>query len=484
MPTFVIYGRAVQQARNLLRSAQISTMFDVLSNELFRTGTASASTFASAFSTWLNKLPAEGPKKAQQKLAAAKIRNNDFVAPDGTILDVFAIGDVLRLVGEYIEEGGGGDNSATIEAFRSQLRNQIAFNKANRARVPVPGFDLTEHPDLGIFKLQLLNRSTVKYMERFYGPYIGADISGTTTDALDVLAYYLATLAGPKNLSEARLQGEAGSAIRLGEELVPIASMVLQYHHSLMECGLALSLASQAMSPGDQETAAALKSFNFYDFETLNNDAEREPITPVLKNGNKTLAANLAGRGLAVIRDVIDIDGNDYMDTEIGLLFENPATNPLFNINDQYATFESERKTQAINENQIVNGDPPLVAYAAGRFGNATYAGVSFNELKKMNSLDLKNLENDKGKGVVFGDLDEALVAAGKPAPRVAAAIPQNLSQASSIHGQKPVSTTDLAAAPMPPSGSSPHRSSRIADQIGNLDPQKIAALEVLLGHK
>jgi len=182
---------------------------------------------------------------------------------------------------------------------------------------------------------------------------------------------------------------------------------------------------------------------------------------------------------------VIDINGNDYMDTEIGLLLENPATNALFKINDQYATFESNRKSQAISGNQIVNGDPSLVDYAAGKFGDATYAGVSFRELIKMNSLELKNLESDKGKAVLFGDLDEALVAAGKPAPKVAAAIPQNRSQALSNHGQKSVSTTDLAAAPMPPSGSGAQQpSGNLAKQIGSLDPQKIAALEVLLGNR
>ncbi|GGB50000.1 hypothetical protein GCM10011316_22650 [Roseibium aquae] len=478
MATIVIYGRAVQQARNLLRSAQISTMFDILENELFKSGSASASAFASAFSIWLNALPAAGPQKAQDKLAAAKMRSRDFVADDGTILDVFAIGDVLRLVGEYIEEGGGGDNSATVEAFRAQLRNQLAFNRANRARQPVKDFDLSEHPDLGIFKLQLLDRSTVKFMERFYGPYIGADISGTTTDALDVLAYWLAERINPKVTKE-RLQIQAGSAIRLGEELVPIACMVLQYHHSLMECGLALSLASQSMSPGDRETAAALSSFNFYDYHTLNDSAAREPITPVLERGNKIVSANLAGRGLAVIRDVIDIQGNDFMDTEIALLLENPAKNDLFQINKSYYAFSNERKEQAES-----SGDPSLAVYADGIFGNDVLGGVPFKDLVKMDNMGLQDLRNGVGSGLVFNDLDKALIAAGKPAPALAAAPSGEPAPSGAPREAAGTGEAVSAVAPSPSSAGNGQPPLSIAQQLRNLDPKRLAALEVLLGNK
>jgi len=54
----IIYGRAVQDARNRLRSAQISTMTDVLVAELFKPGTGDGTAFATVFASWVKKLPA------------------------------------------------------------------------------------------------------------------------------------------------------------------------------------------------------------------------------------------------------------------------------------------------------------------------------------------------------------------------------------------------------------------------------------------
>lgn len=431
----IIYGRAVQDARNRLRSAQISTMTDVLVAELFKPGTGDGTAFATVFAGWVKKLPAmddsvgssldkRAAKAANRALSAAQVRADDFVTSSGAIQDIYAIGDMLRYVGEYFEFGGGGQD-ATVNAvnqFRDGLRNQLAFNKANRARRPVTDYDLTEWPDLGIFKNELLDRSVVKYMERFYGPYIGADISGTTTDALDVLAYYVAGASGTGSLYI-----DAGAAIGLGEEMVPIATMVLQYHHSLMECGLALSLSSKSMQPSSLTDGAALKRFNFYDYSTFTNSSTIDPIASVMTRGNQTLARDLAGRGLVIIRDAIDINDNPYADTEIALLLDDPANNRLFDLNSQYTPFaEKRREVMMTEEGYYQNCNPSLTAYASRQFGNLAVAGKSYDDIIRMNSIDLAALQAT-APTLVFDNLDAALKAdrpgAALNAQQVAAAL-------------------------------------------------------------
>ncbi|ADZ71455.1 hypothetical protein SL003B_3032 [Polymorphum gilvum SL003B-26A1] len=396
----IIYGAAVQEARNRLRSAQISTMVDALNSLLFLPGTEFPSAFAGAFSTWVGSLQAvPNNARANAALAAAKVRAKQF-ADATTIYDIFAIGDVLRYLGEFFEFGG----DPTVDDFRKGLRNQIAFNEANRARRPVPDVLTAELPDLGIFKNRLLDRSVVKYMERFYGPYLGADISGTTTDALDVLAYYIESLS-QQPIGKATLQAGAASEISLGYELVPIATMVLQYHHSLVECGLALALPSVSASPGAAATAAELDAFNPYDFGTLTNQGTSEAVQKVVAGGNATLDLDLAGTGLVVLRDAIDIERSPYADVEIGLLVSNPRTNPLFQLQQTYRTFSEKRVDQMLSGDWIYQkSDPSLAAIAENKFDDLA---IDFDDLIKMNSLDLK------ASGHAHGLLDPALAAAG-----------------------------------------------------------------------
>ena len=225
-------------------------MVEILRNALFKDASdESATLFAGRLQhliKWLPR-PKEGTKaeraKSERALKSARSRIDAFVA-SGSIRDVLAVGDALRYVGEYIEHGGA---PQTVEAFRAGLRNAAAFNPSNRARIPVADYVQSERPDLGLFKWMLLQRSVVKYMERFYGSYLGADISGTTTDALAAFAYVMFMLVHPTPDLE-QLQDQAKMDIGDGYELVPIAAMVLQYHHSLLECGIALALTSTAMS--------------------------------------------------------------------------------------------------------------------------------------------------------------------------------------------------------------------------------------------
>lgn len=492
MAPIVIYGKAVQDARNVLRSAQISTMFDVLGVELFdenRAGKGSA--FATSFSRWLATLPEiddaagstldkKAAKAANRALKHAKVRMNDFLV-DSKIQDVFAIGDVLRALGEYFEFGGGGsDATATdVDKFREGLRNQLAFNRANRARTPVPDFGLSERPELGIFLNNLLDRSTVKYMERFYGPYIGADISGTTTDALDVLAFYLASVSEDLNpASTATLRSNAGSVVRLGDEMVPIATMVLQYHHSLMECGLALSLSSKSMTADPLNPKGAIGSFQFYDLMSLIDDSTVADISKVMDRGNATLATNLASRGLVIIRDHIDIAGSPYADVEIGLLVEDPADDDIFNLSQQYYDFSDKRQELMLLDNiYYQNTNPSLAAMAADSFGgfqirnNVLNRTVSLNDLLKMNSVDLNELKDVVAVGQVFDNLDTALAAA-QPDDEIDLAV-----SGPGAHGLSMKSASKAVPAAKVPAS----HNHDVTAMLKNLDPKAVVALQKLL---
>ncbi|WP_068086233.1 hypothetical protein [Polycladidibacter stylochi] len=410
MAPIIIYGQAVQEARNVLRSAQISTMFDVLRTVLYSGEKPDNSYFGSAFSNlftkWVLKLQAdaEGSARAVTQINRAAAFVKQFNTGN-QVDDVFAVGDALRAVGEYFELGGGGDYGTQIEAFRKGLRNKIAFNTASRARQPILDFAINEWPDLGIFKNHLLDRSTVKFMERFYGPYIGADISGTTTDSLAVLAAFNMSVLGYKDL-----KNNAEAAIAAGEELVPISTMVLQYHHSLMETGLALSLSSDAM-----DDASAIKNYNFYNFVDLGGVHPNKTIKPVLEHGNLVLERDLGGRGLVVLRDLIDIQGNPYADVEIGLLMETPRSSDIFNLKEKYGVFYHERKDQALDNYQFNHDNPSLAGVAHDMPGMNVGDDVTFNELIAMNSVELGVLASESK---AFNSLLEAIKSVGDGAVR------------------------------------------------------------------
>ena len=434
MEPIVIFGSAVQDARNRIRSAQISAMYDLLGVELFRSSCGSSS-FAFNFSTWVdgleeippdpqNSLQKQAADRANKALLAAKTRNADFMQ-DLEILDVFAIGDVLRYIGEFVEFGGGALGTVTtLNTFRAGLRNQIAFNKANRARSPVSGYDLSLHPDLGIFRLELLDRSTVKYMERFYGPYVGADISGTTTDALDVLAFYVTSVL-KKPVTAENLRQDAATALQTGGEMVPVACMVLQYHHSLLECGLALSLPSAAMASGSGP-APALPAYNLYDYSTLTDDAAPESaFGKAAARATEMLARDLAGCGLIILRDAVDVLNSPYADVEISVLMPNPGQGTLFEISGRYSDFAAKRQQlMLINDLSYLPGDPSLAQIANQLLPNYEFAGKPLTEIVSMNSVDLANWAAGDGAGSVFANLNDALSAAREAAP--AAGVPSN----------------------------------------------------------
>ncbi|WP_369943399.1 hypothetical protein [Xanthomonas medicagonis] len=465
MSAIVIYGDAVQEARNRIRSMQVSVMFKTLDRMTFAEGKQHAALLANAILS--PQLQAENPGAAVN-LERARDRIRNFYSND-YVQEVFALGDAIRDLGEYIENGGAG---AAVKEFENNLRNKPAFDKSsNRARQEAAGYALSEWPPLGIFKNRLLDRSVVKYMERFYGPYIGADISGTTTDGLAVLALLQTVIDGGGRLAE---QAQAQAA--LGWELPPIATMVLQYHHSLLECGLALALKNSAVQSG--QDAPVLGKFDYYDLSTL---ADSRVFSPVLKVGTSVLKRELAGRRLVVLRDAIDIQSSPYADCEVALLVD--GADAVFDIGAQYEVFAGLRKVQVMSGDGVYrNGDPSLLQvaeyYAADLdvpplHGDAAAA----RSLAKMNSAELKGLP-----GLAFDNLDRALAtlrppppvgAQAEPAPPVLAAPPASGADAD----PDSENSADGQGAAVPDAGND------LLSRLSGMQPAQLAALRRLLSN-
>ena len=486
MKPIVIYGPAVQEARNRIRSAQISTMFDVIRMSVFADADDDrAKQGALSLARAISQIPAPvGNPKAAAALNAAKTRASQFIL-GGEIADVFALADALRWLGEYIELGGGGD---AIKAFEKELHNPAAFSSANRARRPVPDYNVEELPDLGIFKNRLLDRSVLKYMERFYGPYLGADISGTTTDSVAALAYLLA-VSRQQEINQGNLQTAVDQIVEAGAEVIPIASMVLQYHHSLMETGLALARTSPAMATQADQENSVLPGFDFYDFTSLVKGQGSTDVYDALSAGNRTLASELKGHGLVILRDFIDIEQNDFADVEIALLVPDPKGAQLFGLGRTYDDFAGQRSRQMITDELFYRrGDPSLAAIASEY---AVLIGLSEQEigqLVRMNSLQL-------GAAGYFQDLDRALqgvqgpdlqLEASKADPGARAETGTSRetgAQKSASPGPRPSLPSFALPAPNLSKGKARKSgSSDMPDVLKRLDPKALLALEKLMG--
>ncbi|MCD9030551.1 hypothetical protein LDO32_02225 [Luteimonas sp. Y-2-2-4F] len=439
MTAIVIYGKAVQDARNRMRSAHISTMLEVLDAPFGAGAEGSAGRrLIDRIVATFGAIP-DTQGNGAEHLRAAKSALQRFSNPNG-YRDLFAIGDALRELGDYLNKGGAGE---AWQAFAAGLRNEQAFDRsANRARREIADFDSEELPQLGIFKNRLLDRSVVKYMERFYGPYLGADISGTTTDSLAALAFLLSRFDGREPAPDPdHMPGDADAAIGDGLALFPVASMVLQYHHSLLECMLALSFASPAVYGHGGVGDSPLGRADLYDYTALINrvatQRDEDPIGKILLGGNQTLDAEFGGRRLAIVRDFIDIQDNPYADCEIALLV--PAPRPpdppqaLFQLGTQYPRFSDTRRQQSLIEGRFYQkGDPSLLAAALVYENDLGLPAVGQNtgpialsELVKRNSLELREFNRDLAGANFFDSLEAATTATATATAAADGPLPQ-----------------------------------------------------------
>ncbi|QNH14048.1 hypothetical protein [Xanthomonas sp. SI] len=409
MHPVILYGKAVQDARNRLRSVQTSTMFEAMQPLLSSSG-EEGQLPPLEIAKWINDIPVtKASKRALSHLQAAKTRAKEFSAR-GMIGDVFALGDALRELADFLNEGGDGD---TWKEFLARFRDEAVFDKqSNRARIERPIETRQDYPELGIFRYWLLERSVVKYMERALGPYLGADISGSTPDALGALVYLLIS---NKTKSEEVKTPEAWTEnlLKDGSPLVAVASMVLQYHHSLLECVLALALIGNAKKGKDKseqllskDQSDYLLDIDLYRFSSLIlRDDSTSWLRIKLENGDAALKQELGGARLLVVRDFIDIEHNPYADCEIALLVPpGGEADALFQPARSYERFSKLRQNQCIDAAVGYRRSDPNLYQVANEFKISTDPNLM--ELVKQNSNDLRQM---KEKKPVFDNLDEAV---------------------------------------------------------------------------
>ncbi len=147
--------------------------------------------------------------------------------------------DIIRLYGEVVEKVPAFESAnlekermrGTRPSGRAQIVEDLSFEPAFRSRKKIeatkpPDHVLRNYPDLkatGITGIKLFEEDTVKKIDRMFALPEGASISGTTADSI----YSFTLLDNP--LLAGWLQ------------LLPIATMVSQYHHTLLECALTLT---------------------------------------------------------------------------------------------------------------------------------------------------------------------------------------------------------------------------------------------------
>lgn len=160
--------------------------------------------------------------------------------------------DLIRLWGEVIEDApnpGVGRDIAELARQKKQSRDPIEFAKSEknghggyRARADFPRYHPAAVPDhlrpllrdavsRGAQRCYLMPHDTIKKIDTMYGLPEGMAISGTTTDSIFFLDHMMSLLGalGAPDLMPAL-------------HLLPIATMVSRYHHTMLECAVALTI--------------------------------------------------------------------------------------------------------------------------------------------------------------------------------------------------------------------------------------------------
>lgn len=161
-------------------------------------------------------------------------------------------GDLMRLFGGIIEDETlqtRGLVGKAVEDFRREQRVGPGFGGDQRSRTGggytpnLPHIEAAHNAALefkrtkgfsGFAKMTLNDNSTVKKIDSAFGLAEGCDISGTTADALFFFRHVNAFIDGlPEMITDELLPVI---------QLLPMATMASQGHHTILECGLTLTL--------------------------------------------------------------------------------------------------------------------------------------------------------------------------------------------------------------------------------------------------
>ena len=185
----------------------------------------------------------------------------DYLCNNREILDAGDCSDLIRLFGAVIE------NEALLNAYKGQVDvNKFRDSKRvggkakhwgdSRARSSGNLISMVDSPHTkqgqqamldnrrlqddfaGMDKTKLKDKSTVKKIDFAFALPEGCDISGTTADSI-FFVDHMAKFVGPQVLQQ--MTGVTKKDINT-IQLLPVATMVSQAHHTLLECALTLTL--------------------------------------------------------------------------------------------------------------------------------------------------------------------------------------------------------------------------------------------------
>lgn len=174
---------------------------------------------------------------------------------DGTVINPLALGDFCRAFADMATSVKEGTNKGlyAIGLLIRQMQNPQAFNKTTN-RIRIKRRDILEQvPGVGITQWYLPSDDVLGTIDRLLGYYETGDISGTTTDGLVVLAALQTLDPGPEFGSVDKIKPRIAELINNGLAFNSFAGMVIQMHHSLPECMMAINLMPRYLGVPDSQ---------------------------------------------------------------------------------------------------------------------------------------------------------------------------------------------------------------------------------------
>ncbi|QBF31190.1 hypothetical protein CFI11_08150 [Thalassococcus sp. S3] len=168
------------------------------------------------------------------------------------VINPLAFGDFGRAFADMATHVPQNENPGfyAIGQLVKSLQNAQAFNPTtNRIRVKRRDI-LDQVPGVGITQWYLPSDDVLGTMDRLLGYYETGDISGTTTDTLAVLGMMQTLGANTEIGPVGPIKVQIATMVNNGLAFVSFAGMVIQMHHSMPECMMAINLMPRDLGDG------------------------------------------------------------------------------------------------------------------------------------------------------------------------------------------------------------------------------------------
>lgn len=251
-------------------------------------------------------------------LATLHVRYNN------TLTNPLAIGDVCRACADMISAAPNHPNTAPglapIAQLFHDLQNAQAFNKTtNRVRVKRRDI-LDQMPGVGGTQWYLPPEDVLGNIDRLLGYYETGDISGTTTDGLGVLAM-LSTVNVAAIGTLDQIKQQLAAMVNNGLAFTSFAGMVVQMHHSLPECMMAINLMPRDLGVDDSAITQIYSPFltntGLGDINNVYNEWRQARYTAL--GGADQVPANVT-QMLIVVQDIFQMPNRATAAHEVALI--------------------------------------------------------------------------------------------------------------------------------------------------------------------